>query len=1086
MGLKTLVSKLKRRIPVEDPISHSGPVSGSNGRKTPTFSAPKDEINLVPYTPATDERDLWLEAFEKLPRKLQQELEKQGMNQQGSEPMIHQVKLFQEEAERERDRSLAKDWKVQIGDHDLPVRQMTIQIVHWAERIGDVAFQFAPSPGAGFWAVAKSILQGIDTFDKEKSALLSVIDKAAGAIFCGQVYYEIYSPERTGRKDVVDKLHDAIAALYGCVLELLATSSDLSSNTAVQFCQAIFDPTKPSGMLVELERLEQELAAAAGKCEDTAHAHQEVTLRSYLQEAQNSLNRITHHMEHVFQWVNDKERRDLLEWVSDIHYGRHHDEIEERREPDTGDWVVQDGRFREWMDSPSSSTLWLQGSPGTGKTFLTSAVVKHIMDTKGSPMEGVGYFFCKKDEKDRRESLPVLRSLVRQLAAPKNSTKSVRKSLRDAREKATDRASRLGSSECHRQLVESFKLYSTSVIILDAFDEILDDELDILIEALDDAIAETKDKGRVKLFVASRPEKNIGAKYGSNSTIIIQAQDNKKDIEKFVIHEMEKFGKKHPNSDVNSMKDTIIRVILDKCENMFLWAALQVKQMVKCNTVESIHYALENLPKGLDEMYNQIHLKIHTRFPPERAIAERTLKWVLCSPYPLTTEELLSAARMSIEKDSIKMGGCIQQESLLAICENLLIVDIDDRWRFFHLSAREYLEKSHETPHHKARSYCAQVCLLSLMKTFGPATLSSGSENPFNKANPFSEHNQTCWAFYVRGQIEEDQSVILLKKFLGSPSKSSAFYIGWFDHLSKHRYLPIEFSSRQGAILNYGDLAPATTPMFTIAQFSLYETLHRWCDSNDFDPFQENIFGQDLLTIAAITNSVPFCTTLVAKGVSVNRCGVNSVYGSALSAAARWNSLDTVKYLVQEGKAVVNLPRENDKDRDALKSATIVGNLDIVKYFVEEVNPDMRFLTDANAYGNLLSAAACLGTLDVMRYLVEEVKLDIDLQLGVDILGRTLADATGYGKLDIVKYLVEEAKVDVDKPFQDSNALCIAIRERNMDMVRYLVKEAKANVDIVHRDEDISAILDLYSKEDAIVLRDLLHFPSDQEATIGS
>jgi hypothetical protein len=205
-------------------------------------------------------------------------------------------------------------------------------------------------------------IQGIDTFDKEKSALLSVVDKVAGAIFSGQVYYEIYNPERTGRKDVVDRLYNAIVMLYGCVLQLLVTSSDLSSNTAVQFCQAVFDTAKPSGMLLELERLEQELATAAGKCEETAHAHQEVIFKDYLQEAEKSLKRITRHMEHVFLWVDNQERRDLLEWISDVQYGRHHDEIEERREPGTGDWLVQDERFRDWMDSSLSSTLWLQGS----------------------------------------------------------------------------------------------------------------------------------------------------------------------------------------------------------------------------------------------------------------------------------------------------------------------------------------------------------------------------------------------------------------------------------------------------------------------------------------------------------------------------------------------------------------------------------------------------------------------------------------------------------------------------------------------------------------------------------------------------
>ncbi|OQE91830.1 hypothetical protein PENNAL_c0008G02558 [Penicillium nalgiovense] len=1031
MGLKSLMSRLKRRAPAEDPISHSGPISGSNGKAILPPPAPKDtEINLLPQKPASDGRDLWLEAFEKLPRKSQQELEKRGMNRQGSESMVDQVKEFQKEAETQRGRSLAKDWRVQIGDHEIPVRQTTLQIVHWAEKIGDVAIQFAPAPGSGgVWAVARSVLEGIDTFDKEKSALLSVVDKVAGAIFCSQVYYEIYNLERTGRKDVVDRLHDAIVALYGCVLELLVTSSDLSSNTAVQFCQSVFDTTKPSGMLLELERLEQELATAAGKCEDTAHAHQEVIFKDYLQEAQNSLNGITRHMEHVFQWVNDQERRDLLDWVSDIQSGRHHDEIEERREPGTGGWLVQDERFHEWMDSPSSSTLWLQGSPGTGKSFLASAVVKHTEDTKGSQMEGFGYFFCNQDEKNRREALPVLRSFTS--------------------------ASKL---KCCHQLVEAFNLYSTSVIILDALDEVLDDELDILVEALEDAIAESKDRGRVKLFVASRPEKNIGAKYGSSSTVIIQAQDNKKDIEKFVTKEMDKFEKRHPNSELAAMKDTVVRVILEKCDNMFLWAALQ----------------------GLDGMYDQIYRKIQSRFPPEQAIAERTFKWVLCTPYPLTSEEILSAARMAIEKDDIKLTSYVQQESLLSICENLLIVDTDGRWRFFHLSAREHLGTTLGI-YQQAHSYCAQVCHLSLMRTFGPETLPGSSQDPFNEAHTFSHHTQTCWAFYAleQPQPEEDQYVISLKKFLGSPNKSSSFYIRWLDHI-KANSLSVELPFREGLpLLYYEDLAPATTPMFTIAQISLYETtLRKWCDNNDFDPFQQNDRGEGLLTIAAMTNCIPLCATLIAKGVPVNQSSANGRYGSALAAAAKWGRLDTVKYLVQEAKADVNLPLQSGDYGGALYAAVSNGSLDIVRYFAEEV-PDVNLLVHGRDHGNVLAAAAFSGKLDIVRYLVEEANFDVNLEFAdgkfISVLGRA-----AWGTLDVVKYLVEEAKAVVNVPNPARNALVAAVLSEHLDMVRYFVEEAKADVDLLRDDKFLSRALEDYRKEDAVAVRHILKLPSDQ------
>lgn len=199
---------------------------------------------------------------------------------------------------------------------------------------------------------------------------------------------------------------------------------------------------------------------------------------------------------------------------------------------------------------------------------MTSAVVTHIGTTTGSQMEGFAFFFCNRDEKDRREALPVLRCLVRQLAAPKLNTRSIRKSLQEAREKATDRASQLGLSECHDQLLESFMLFSTTFIVLDAMDEVLDEELEILIGRLDELFRKTEAGNRVKLFVASRPEKEITRMYGSRPTVIIQAGDNKPDIERFVKLEMDTFEKRYPKSDVTLKKDEIITTILDKCDNM--------------------------------------------------------------------------------------------------------------------------------------------------------------------------------------------------------------------------------------------------------------------------------------------------------------------------------------------------------------------------------------------------------------------------------------------------------------------------------------------------------------------------------------
>ncbi|KAJ5673351.1 Aldehyde dehydrogenase C-terminal [Penicillium longicatenatum] len=262
-----------------------------------------------------------------------------------------------------------------MGSHELPVRQTAVQILNWANKVGDIAIQFSPSPGAGVWAVAKFVLSGLDTFNTEKAALLSVIEKVAEAIFCGELYCGIYTLERTGRADVVTKLHDTLVDLYVCVMELLVKPLDHSSNTAVQFCRAIFDPKKPSEMLTKLEGKENAVRAAAERCEITAHAFWDETWKVYLQEAQRSLDQ-------VIQWINEEERRELLEWVSNIQHGLHHEQIEERRSPETYNWLFQHNSFWTWFDSTSSSVLWLQGSRELLCFLLFEWVCTSLIDSK--------------------------------------------------------------------------------------------------------------------------------------------------------------------------------------------------------------------------------------------------------------------------------------------------------------------------------------------------------------------------------------------------------------------------------------------------------------------------------------------------------------------------------------------------------------------------------------------------------------------------------------------------------------------------------------------------------------------------------
>ncbi|KGO61281.1 NACHT nucleoside triphosphatase [Penicillium expansum] len=667
---------------IPGPSSVSNMVALAEGELIVSALAPGDTLSVAApsaHEPGHTEakRNIWREAFEKLPSKLREDLEVRGMRTDNPDPLNLQIEAFQNEAKLQQARSEERDWKVRIGRHELQVRQLTVSITKWATKIGDVAIKFAPSPGAGVWAV------GVDTFDTEKVALLSVVDRVSSAIFRAEVYYEIYTLERTQRADVVQKLHDAMVDLYGCVLELLAKSSDLSSRTAIQFCHAIFDTQKPSGILSQLEEYEQALQTNAEYCEITANAHEDDSLKEYLQEAQLFLKNFEQYM----LIIDNYDREQLMEWVSKVRYGRHFDEIEEKRSPETGNWLIEHTHFQDWIKSPSSNILWLQGYPGTGKTFLTSAVVRHFKDNMEAQKNGLAFFFCNHAETERRETLSILQSLVRQLAAPKSNNIAVRKSLQEARGRAVAQSSHLGLSECRNQLLESLDLYSTTVIIVDALDEVSSEEIHHLTKELDYIMSQSRDK-TVKLFISSRPEEAIRIAYNLSPTITINALDNRADIEKVLIARLET----SQNPKVNGRKEEIAESILSNCDNVFLLVDLQIKQILKCKTADAIDYELKNIPNGLSERYDRIFSDIEAHSLLDAQMAKRTLQWVISAPELLTTDEIVCAARMGIENNEIALKSDISPESLLAICENLLMVDSKGQWRFFHLSVRDYLK----------------------------------------------------------------------------------------------------------------------------------------------------------------------------------------------------------------------------------------------------------------------------------------------------------------------------------------------------------------------------------------------------------
>ena len=70
-----------------------------------------------------------------------------------------------------------------------------------------------------------------------------------------------------------------------------------------------------------------------------------------------------------------EDRSPLLTWISPLEPRLRHQDIQERRIDNVGEWLIKTGEFRRWhgwssRDRDDNAVLFYYGGPGAGKTFI--------------------------------------------------------------------------------------------------------------------------------------------------------------------------------------------------------------------------------------------------------------------------------------------------------------------------------------------------------------------------------------------------------------------------------------------------------------------------------------------------------------------------------------------------------------------------------------------------------------------------------------------------------------------------------------------------------------------------------------------
>ena len=171
---------------------------------------------------------------------------------------------------------------------------------------------------------------------------------------------------------------------------------------------------------------------------------------------------------------------------------------------------------------------------GTGKTFLTSKVIDKLQDglKSGPNQEGFAFFYCNRNETERREPLSVLRAFVRQLSTISSEEDSIQTHLKKLYKESRLKSSELTINNCKEIILKFINICPRTTFILDALDECEKRSRSELIDLFDYLLSNAEKP--LKIFISSRPYGDIKERLKDRANIEIKATNNQDDISRFV------------------------------------------------------------------------------------------------------------------------------------------------------------------------------------------------------------------------------------------------------------------------------------------------------------------------------------------------------------------------------------------------------------------------------------------------------------------------------------------------------------------------------------------------------------------------
>ena len=134
-------------------------------------------------------------------------------------------------------------------------------------------------------------------------------------------------------------------------------------------------------------------------------------------------------------------------------------------------WVEETIEFQSWLGNSGSSTFWLSGILGSGKSVMTATVIDRLL-INAAANNMLMFFFCQHDNESSLKADTLFRSIVRQGLAIDSLSDSLKESLSQLLDGRT-----MEEDELKQLVLETIKSNTKkNIIVIDGFDEMISEE----------------------------------------------------------------------------------------------------------------------------------------------------------------------------------------------------------------------------------------------------------------------------------------------------------------------------------------------------------------------------------------------------------------------------------------------------------------------------------------------------------------------------------------------------------------------------------------------------------------------------------